>query len=212
MMVAANGRARAIGGEAHRVYRAIIDGILADGGVLPEAALADATGLSDKQVRDALDALVAGDWAGRDANGALTTIYPFSALPTAVRLRIAGCEGAERYAMCAIDALGVAPMLGRAVGVASACPVCGTAIGLTVAPDGVRDCDPPALAVLHRRTAGPAHLLRCGATRFVCSPEHGRTWLAAQGGPDDDLLPPDAAFARAHCLFGASYREGRIDE
>ena len=50
--------------------------------------------------------MVAGDWAGRDQAGVIVALYPFSTVPTPVRVRL---DGAERYAMCAIDALGIAP-------------------------------------------------------------------------------------------------------
>ena len=53
--------------------------------------------------------------------------YPFSAIPTAFTVRFAG--GAERYACCAIDALGMAPMLGEPVHIASHCHHCAGAPG-----------------------------------------------------------------------------------
>jgi hypothetical protein len=60
--------------------------------------------------------------------------YPFSALPTAFVVRLPA--GHERYACCATDALGVAPMIGRAVEVRSRCHHCGTSLEFSVAPSG----------------------------------------------------------------------------
>jgi hypothetical protein len=184
-MSAPNGRTLAIGTEAHAVYRALIDALLAVGTLPDAAALAEAAGLTSGEVRAGLDALVAGDWAGRDDDGAIVALYPFSIEPTPVRVRL---DGSERYAMCAIDALGIAPMLDAEIRVASSCPVCAAAIGLTVGPAGVGTALPETVGVVYRRTVGPAHLSRCGATRFFCSPDDARAWLATNGGPDDLLL------------------------
>lgn len=205
-MSAPNGRILAVGAEAHAVYRALIDALLA-AGTLPDAgALAQATGLAGAEVRAALDALVAGDWAGRDQDGAIAALYPFSTVPTPVRVRL---DRSERYAMCAIDALGIAPMLDRETVIESACPVCDAAIALTVGPEGVRACVPDIVRVVYRRTVGPAHLSRCGATRFFCSSDDARAWLAANGGAADLLLSPAEAFARGREIFAGWYRDGR---
>jgi Alkylmercury lyase len=60
--------------------------------------------------------------------------YPFSAIPTPFWMRLA--DGQERYACCAIDALGVAPMVGQRVHIRSQCHDCGAPLELSVAPDG----------------------------------------------------------------------------
>ena len=204
-MIAPHGRTLTIAPAAHRAYRALIDALLATGTVLDSAALAAATGLGEGETRAAVDALVEADWAGRDTAGAIVALYPFSVVPTATTVRLGD---AERHAMCAIDALGVAPLLGRTVEVRSSCPVSGAPLALTVAPDGVAAHEPASLAVLYRRAAGPAHLNRCGATRFFRSAADGRAWLAANGSPDDLLLTPAEGFARGRQIFARWYRDG----
>jgi len=67
-------------------------------------------------------------------DGRVEIAYPFSAAPTPFVVRLAGSR--ERYACCAIDALGVAPMLGQRVHVRSRCHHCGTPLEFVVAPDG----------------------------------------------------------------------------
>ena len=62
--------------------------------------------------------------------------YPFSSHPTAFVVQLAG--GPARFACCAIDALGVAPRLGRPTRVESECHHCREPIGLDVAPGGSR--------------------------------------------------------------------------
>ncbi len=202
-----NGRTLAIGAEAHAVSRALIDAFLATGALPDDEALARVTGLAAAEVRAALGALVAGDWAGRDEAGAIVALYPFSIVPTPVRVRL---DESERYAMCAIDALGVAPMLDHEINIASRCPVCDATIALTVGPEGVRTALPETVGVVYRRTVGPAYLSRCGATRFFCSTDDARAWLATNGGPDDLLLSPDEAFARGREIFQGWYRAGRV--
>jgi Alkylmercury lyase len=61
--------------------------------------------------------------------------YPFSADPTPFVIDIDRGRG-ERYACCAIDALGVAPMLGRSVRVRSRCHHCPTPLESLVDPSG----------------------------------------------------------------------------
>ncbi len=59
--------------------------------------------------------------------------YPFSAIPTLFVVRLA--DGQERYACCAIDALGVAPMVGQRVHIRSQCHDCAAPLELPIAPD-----------------------------------------------------------------------------
>lgn len=66
--------------------------------------------------------------------GLVEIAYPFSAVPTPFVVRLAA--GQERYACCAIDALGLAPMLGQRVEIRSPCHDCGDALELAVSPDG----------------------------------------------------------------------------
>jgi hypothetical protein len=60
--------------------------------------------------------------------------YPFSAAPTAFVVRLAG--GQERFVCCAIDALGIAPMLGESVQVRSRCHHGGSPLDFSVTPQG----------------------------------------------------------------------------
>ncbi len=67
--------------------------------------------------------------------GRVDIAYPFSAIPTPFVVRLAGGQE-ERYACCAIDALGVAPMLEQRVHIRSRCHDCGAPLELSVGPDG----------------------------------------------------------------------------
>jgi len=60
--------------------------------------------------------------------------YPWSATPTAFVMGLSG--GSERWACCAIDALGIAAMLGEAVQVRTRCHHCAEPLRLDVSPQG----------------------------------------------------------------------------
>ena len=107
------------------VLRRILRLFAERGGPIPLAALPGAS--------DALAALD-GDDLIRIRAGQIDLAYPFSAAPTSFALRLPG--GRERFAVCAIDALGVAPMLGESVHIASVCHHCHAPLALSVTPDG----------------------------------------------------------------------------
>jgi hypothetical protein len=67
-------------------------------------------------------------------DGLVDVAYPFSAFPTPFVVQLA--EGQERYACCAIDALGIAPMLAQRVRIRSRCHHCGEPLELGVDPAG----------------------------------------------------------------------------
>jgi Alkylmercury lyase len=67
-------------------------------------------------------------------DGLVDVAYPFSAFPTPFVVQLA--DGQERYACCAIDALGIAPMLAQRVRVRSRCHHCGEPLELGVDPAG----------------------------------------------------------------------------
>jgi hypothetical protein len=66
--------------------------------------------------------------------GQIDMAYPFSATPTPFRVRVSG--GRERYACCATDALGIAPMIGEAIEISSQCHHCGAPLDFSATPDG----------------------------------------------------------------------------
>jgi hypothetical protein len=61
--------------------------------------------------------------------------YPFSASPTAFVIDLDEVSG-QRFVCCAIDALGIAPMLGRRVRIWSWCHHCAAPMELSVDPSG----------------------------------------------------------------------------
>ena len=69
--------------------------------------------------------------------------YPFSTAPTPFVVR--RVDGRERFTCCAIDALGIAPMMQEHVEVATRCHHCDSQLRFSVSPDGPL---PPAADVM----------------------------------------------------------------
>jgi hypothetical protein len=114
----------AIGPAARATLREILARFEADGAPLAVESLRDPAPVGELDARDLVHV----------ADGRVVLAYPWSATPTAFVTVLRG--GRERWACCAIDALGVAPMLGEPVGVRSRCHHCAAPFELSVAPDG----------------------------------------------------------------------------
>jgi hypothetical protein len=83
-------------------------------------------------IRQALAALGDDDLI-RIRDGRIDVAYPFRAgHPFVVRLR----DGRERFACCAMDALGIAPMIGQSIEIRSRCHHCGVPLDLAATPEG----------------------------------------------------------------------------
>jgi len=87
-----------------------------------------------ESVFEALAKLDEEDLVRIDA-GRVDLAYPFSASPTPFVADLGQGRG-ERYVCCAIDALGMAPMLGQPVHIRSRCHHCGVPMRLSVDPAG----------------------------------------------------------------------------
>ncbi len=113
--------------------RAVL-GLFADrGGPVGVAAVAEAAGLDVDAAARALRGLSDDDLLVlRDE--AVELAYPFSAAPTSFVVRRP--DGRERFICCAIDALGLAPMLGERVVVTSVCHDSGVPLRFAVTPEG----------------------------------------------------------------------------
>jgi hypothetical protein len=99
--------------------------------------------------------LHAADFLRLDPCGAISAAYPFSPVPTRHLVTISG--GPQVYAMCAIDALGIAAMLGKTVTISSSEPGTGAPVTVTVPPAGGAATWAPRTAVVfygQERTCG----------------------------------------------------------
>ncbi len=116
------------------LVRLILRTFLKQGGPIPVEDFIAAS--PDGPVETLNDALVALDDEDliRVRAGQIDIAYPFSAAPTPFRLRLSG--GRERYACCALDALGIAPMVGEPIEIRSQCHHCGDPLDFSATPDG----------------------------------------------------------------------------
>src|SRR5207244_2418874 len=104
------------------LYLWILDRFAIEGPPAGQAIRAKAIDLGLDLAR-ASEKLAAEDLIHFDDNGEVAVAYPFSGRPRGHRVLIDGQRSVE--AMCAIDALGIAPMLGLPVEISSRDPVSG---------------------------------------------------------------------------------------
>jgi hypothetical protein len=186
-----------------RLHRALLDGILATGAIPSPADLATATGIDSAELPRRLAALAAADYLALGADGWPTCLYPFSPTPTP---HVVVVGERRRYAMCSIDALGVASMLGQSVAIAGRCGVCGAAIRLDVTPGVITRAEPPDAVVVARRSGDePACEACCPYTLFACGPLHGRA--LASRLTETTMVPLEEALRHAESIFA-----GLLDE
>jgi alkylmercury lyase-like protein len=114
-----------IGAPARAALRDILARFVADGGPIEVATLPHPAAVIEEL--DAHDLLYVQD-------GRVVLAYPWSGTPTAFAMRLSG--GRERWACCAIDALGIAAMLGEPVQVRARCHHCDELFRLEVTPEG----------------------------------------------------------------------------
>jgi hypothetical protein len=155
------------------------------------------------QVSQALAELADGDYLCLDHAGQIRVAYPFSALPTPHRVRIAG--RATAFAMCAIDALGISAMTGLPIVIESADPSTGEPI--TIEVDGASSTWNPATAVVYvgrtsSQCAGPSASVCCGSMNFFATRANAGAWAAAHPEITGGVLGQDRAVDVGIGIFG----------
>ncbi|MEX2557930.1 MAG: alkylmercury lyase family protein [Actinomycetota bacterium] len=163
--------------------------------------LADAASRFELAVEPALERLLQFDLVHHDpATGAILVAYPFSGRPTAHRVRL---DGHEVYAMCAIDALGIAPMLGEPIEIASRDPQTGDQIRVELGPGGHGSWRPKETVVVSG-TAGGEELCEscCPVLNFFASPESAERWLGLHPEVRGTLISVEDAIAAGRAVFG----------
>jgi Alkylmercury lyase len=155
----------------------------------------------------ALAELAAGDFLCLDQAGQVSAAYPFSATATSHLVQITG--GGSAYAMCAIDALGIAPMLGASVLISSADPVTGEPIAVTV--DGSDSDWRPATAVVFvgrtaNECAGPSAAICCSYINFFATSSGAAVWARAHPEIDGGILSQTRALEVGEQIFAQLLR------
>lgn len=190
--------------EEDALWRAVLRGFAEDGAP-GLSGLSRATGQPLADIRDRLAALRRRDLLVLDAAGEVVAAYPFSATPTPHRVTLRA-SGATRFALCAIDALGMGAMLGTDTLIASSCAACGAAIRIETRDGGRRlRCSDSVEAIVWsgiRYAGGCAATSGCALKLFFCSDEHLAQWRA---GTDPQghghRLTAEAAMQAGMALF-----------
>jgi hypothetical protein len=121
-------------GRETAIFRAVLQLFVDRGGPIPiEEIAAVFPDVPAEETRQALIRLDDEDLIRVQA-GQVDMAYPFSALSTPWVVRLA--SGQERFACCAVDALGIAPMIGQSIEIRSRCHHCGEPLALWSTPDG----------------------------------------------------------------------------
>ncbi|HET9968291.1 MAG TPA: alkylmercury lyase family protein [Streptosporangiaceae bacterium] len=168
--------------------------------------------------RAVLAVLHAADFLRLDPAGAISAAYPFSAVPTRHVVRIEG--GPEVFAMCAIDALGIAAMTGRPVTIRSAEPDTGDPVTVTVPPGRGRAAWQPRSTVVYNgqqdacgTCAAPGAVVPsvaadacCGVINFFTSRASAAAWAALHPEVSGQVLAQKKALAAGIEIFGPLLR------
>lgn len=207
-----NVRVRGVSPAARTVHRAILREFAATGQAPDPAALAVPHG---QDLLALMGELHDGDVIRLDEHGRIRAAYPFSGRPTAHRVEIAG--GPTVYAMCAIDALGVAAMLGADVTITSADPGSGELIRIAIR--GRRATWQPRSAVVfdgadtsagtatgqstnRGRDELPTVDRCCTVMNFFASAASADKWLAQHPHVSGTVLTRDGALRLGAEIFG----------
>lgn len=193
-------RFRALTDDEGRFYRWILRRLAAGGPPGPDE-LADAASELDLEVEPALVQLRRQDLVHHDpATGAILVAYPFSGRETAHRVRF---DGREVYAMCALDALGIAPMLGEPITIVSRDALTGERIDVALAPGGGGTSQPEGTVVV-AGTMGSADSCDacCPVLNFFASPTNAERWLAVHQDVRGVVISLADAIVAGRTVFG----------
>jgi hypothetical protein len=150
----------------------------------------------------ALRTLGREDLVHRGAGGEIAVAYPFSGRPTVHRVRFP--SGHEVDAMCAIDALGIAPMFAEAIEIESRDPASGDEIRARVAPDGSVEWSPKSAVVVAGaiRSQDDACCGCCPVLNFFASAANAERWLAKHPEVHGNVISMGDAAAAGRAVFG----------
>lgn len=196
------GRLAPVGGGLRALQQAVLRHFALTGGAPDPAVLESHTATHGRTAAEVLADLAAEDFITLDEHGRIRAAYPFSAVPTAHRVRLAG--GTEVWAMCAIDALGMPDMLGTDAVITSADPATGEAI--TVTSEGGHMTWRPASAVVclgQRSCTGPAAEVACDGLNFFADYGTARRWIVQHPDFAGEVIPQGRAEALGRSVSGS---------
>jgi hypothetical protein len=150
---------------------------------------------------DAFGVLARDDLVHLGTDGEISVAYPFSGVPARHRVILGG--ETEAWAMCAIDALGMAAMLGKAVEVRSRDPVTEEPIEISLVPQGEQQWRPLETVVLAGRACdGPGYRSCCDVLNFFSSRRNAERYLAEHSDVQGHPITIPEAVAAGSAIFG----------
>ena len=159
----------------------------------------------------ALKTLAARDLVHFDQAGEIVVAYPFSGRPTEHRVRFAG--GHEVDAMCALDALGIAPMFDEAIEINSRDPLTGERVEVKLNPSGTGSWQPEgAVVVCGASGGGESCCSCCPVLNFFASAENGERWLKERPDVRGYVMSMDEAIEAGRAVFGDVLASDRNSE
>lgn len=199
----ASDQALALAQDARRLHRTLIDAVVTTGSIPSVLELANRMRMTEEMIRSGLATLAAADYLALDAGGQLSCLYPFSTTPTP---HVVVIDEQRRFAMCAIDALGIPAMLNEELTIEGRCAVCDAPIALGVRLGANVAATPPMTMVVARRDeAEPAFATCCPFTVFVCGQEHADQFVRRIAGTH--ALTLAEALMHAEEIFGGLLAE-----
>ncbi len=180
----------------------------ATGATVNLSTLAERSRIAPAQIREILRRLAAADLLVLDGTGEIVlAAYPFSSIPTPHRVHL---SDREVFALCAVDALGVPPMLQKEVRISSQCGYCGASVEIQARPERVTRYFPTETRVWFPASEDdccPIAESRCPNISFFCTSDHLETWRSVNGQADGVVLSLLEAFEAGREIFGSLLAE-----
>jgi hypothetical protein len=150
----------------------------------------------------ALSTLAREDLVHLGRAGEVAVAYPFSGLETAHVVTFA--DGHKAFAMCAIDALGTAPMFGEPVEIRSRDPLTGERLHGRLTADGEMDWQPRTAVVVAGVSDRQGESLHgcCPVLNFFASADNGHRWLEQHPAVRGTVVSLADAVAAGRAVFG----------
>jgi mercuric reductase len=196
-------RQDALAAPLRAVHRAILESFAAEGAPPSRAELAAQPGIED--VDAVLAELAAGDLVVLNpARDAVTGAYPFTVEARVHRVRV---NGHTVHAMCALDALSIAPMFGTATRIESRCHVSERPIAIDMQDTRIVSAQPasPRVGIRWQATSGCAAQSLCLEMVFLYDAATAGAWQREDPEHISLFDLPDAV------AFGAAFFRPLLD-
>ncbi len=183
----------------------------ATGATVSLGTLAERSRIAPTQIREILRRLAAADLLVLDGTGEIVlAAYPFSSIPTPHRVHL---SGREVFALCAVDALGIAAMLKEDVSISSHCAHCESAVEIQALPEQLTrhlPSEPVVWFPISEDDCCPVAQSRCPNISFFCTSDHLETWWKGNGQPPGLVLSLLEAFEAGREIFGSLLAEPNV--